>query len=60
MPAATKPDERELGSLVLTAGRQETLEVVRVGVLKQLFRAMLHTWRGAADVTLWDVEFPAL
>lgn len=60
MAASSEPDERELRSLVLAAGRQEPLEVVCVGVLEQLLRAMLHAGRCAADVAFWDVELPTL
>jgi hypothetical protein len=60
MTPSTKSDESKLGCLVVAAGRQETLEVIRVGVLEQLFRAVLHAWRRDADVTLGDVELPAL
>ena len=36
MAPPSKPDECKLGSLVLAAGRQEPLVVVRVGILEEL------------------------
>jgi hypothetical protein len=60
MTAATESDKSELGCLVLAAGRQEAFEVICIGILEELLRAMLHAGRCAADVAFGDVKLTTL